>query len=435
MPVSAIALKVGAVAGLGLLAVPFLGSAEAANVPEVTQDRLAPVAIAADTAAAASLSVHSSACFTARRIGVAVRDAAGNKLDFPGTARNVQICPDGVTVTTAARTLPAGVYTAFGTWQDGNRRWHNLPVQTLDVRSTGTPAPAPSPTTAPVAPSTSPTASATSAPATPSAAPTTSAPSFTASPSASSSPTSTAGAPTWSDDFDGVNVPLGSWKGCSNGSSITASHCTGLPAAVDSKWWAYPDGWKDTSKNGTYAPSKTMSIANGQMNLHLNRDASGTWVSAPVPKLPSAGGDGVQYGRFEVTWKATSAAGYKMAWLLWPDDGIWPQHGEIDFPEGDLNGKIGAFMHRADATSGSDQDAFSTGVPTAGAWHTSAVDWQKDGVTFYLDGKVIGRSTARIPGNAMHWVLQSETALGGTVPAVGSSADIAIDSVKFWKAG
>ncbi|MEV8094682.1 glycoside hydrolase family 16 protein [Kitasatospora sp. NPDC085879] len=432
MPVSAIALKVGAVAGLGLLAVPFLGSAEAASVPEVTQDRLTPVAMAADTAAAASLSVHSSACFTARKIGVAVRDAAGNRLDFPGSARNLRICPDGVTVTTGTRTLPSGTYTAFGTWQDADRRWHDLPAQTLNVRSTGTPAPAPSPTTAPVAPSASPTATpSTTASATPSAP----APSLSASPSASSSPTSTAGAPTWSDDFDGVNVPLGSWTGCSNGSTIATSHCSGLPAAVDSKWWAYPDGWKDTSKNGTYSPSKTMSIANGQMNLHLNRDASGTWVSAPVPKLPAAAGaSGVQYGRFEVTWKATSAAGYKMAWLLWPDDGIWPQHGEIDFPEGDLNGSIGAFMHRADATSGSDQDAYSTGVATAGAWHTSAVDWQKDSLTFYLDGKVIGRSTARIPANTMHWVLQSETALNGTVPATGSSADIAIDSVKFWKA-
>ncbi|MEW1907676.1 hypothetical protein AB0442_04360 [Kitasatospora sp. NPDC085895] len=194
MPVSAIALKVGEVAGLGLLAVPFLGSAEAASMPEVTQDRLAPVAMAANTAAAASLSVHSSACFTARRIGVAVRDAAGNKLDFPGSGRNVRICPDGVTVTTAARALPAGVYTAFGTWQDADRRWHDLPVQTLDVRASGTAAPAPSPTAA--APSPSPTASATPAPSTPTAAPTTAAPSFTASPSASSSPTSTAGAPT-----------------------------------------------------------------------------------------------------------------------------------------------------------------------------------------------------------------------------------------------
>lgn len=29
----------------------------------------------------------------------------------------------------------------------------------------------------------------------------------------------------------------------------------------------------------------------------------------------------------------------------WPDDEIWPLNGEVDFPEGGLNGTIDAFMH------------------------------------------------------------------------------------------
>ena len=46
----------------------------------------------------------------------------------------------------------------------------------------------------------------------------------------------------FADDFS-TNVPLGSF-----------------PAAVSSSWGnSYPDGWKDTTKNGTYMPSKVVS--------------------------------------------------------------------------------------------------------------------------------------------------------------------------------
>jgi beta-glucanase (GH16 family) len=173
------------------------------------------------------------------------------------------------------------------------------------------------------------------------------------------------------------------------------------------------------------------------MNIHLNRDSAGTWVAAPLPKLPGAVGKdgGVQYGKFEITWKATSAAGFKTAFLLWPDGDVWPQNGEIDFPEGSLTGNIAAYMHRQGATSGSDQDAYETSVAEAGAWHTSTIDWEPNSLTFSLDGQVIGHSTSAVPSGPMHWVLQSETSTSGGLPTVGSSADISISSVKYWKAG
>jgi hypothetical protein len=34
-------------------------------------------------------------------------------------------------------------------------------------------------------------------------------------------------------------------------------------------WWAYPDGWTDTSGKGTSPPSETISIENGLMHLHM----------------------------------------------------------------------------------------------------------------------------------------------------------------------
>jgi len=59
----------------------------------------------------------------------------------------------------------------------------------------------------------------------------------------------------FADDFP-TDVPIGCFSGCDQG---TARTCTGLPSAVEAKWWAYPDGWKDTGGQGTYSPSRVCS--------------------------------------------------------------------------------------------------------------------------------------------------------------------------------
>ena len=44
-----------------------------------------------------------------------------------------------------------------------------------------------------------------------------------------------------------------------------------FPQAVAAKWGSsYPDGWKDTTKKGTYMPSQVVSIADGIMNFHIH---------------------------------------------------------------------------------------------------------------------------------------------------------------------
>ncbi|MEU9040236.1 MULTISPECIES: hypothetical protein [unclassified Kitasatospora] len=180
-----------AISGAGLFGLPSVSSAQAATAPTVTQDRLAPATMVAGKASTASLGLHSSACFTAKTVGVGVRDARGTNLDFPGNASNVQICPSGVNFTSGARTLPAGTYTQFGFWQDLGGVWHNLLSQQLVVSATATPAPAPTATATP-APTSTPTPTPTPTPSA-TASPTTPAP---------SSPV-TGKSLTWSDEFNG----------------------------------------------------------------------------------------------------------------------------------------------------------------------------------------------------------------------------------------
>ncbi len=220
----------------------------------------------------------------------------------------------------------------------------------------------------------------------------------------------------FADDFT-TNVPLGQF-----------------PAAVSDRWGAYQDGWKDTTGHGTYMPSKVLSVSGGLLNFTIHTEGGVHMVSAPYPRIngPSSKGFGQLYGRYAVRFRADPLRLYKTAWLLWPDSEKWPGDGEIDFPEGDLDGQISAFMHRKGATSGSDQDEYRTDA-TYPTWHTAVIEWRPSSLTFILDGRVIGHSTNRVPDTPMHWVLQTETALTDESPDDTTAGNVQVDWVAVYQ--
>lgn len=230
----------------------------------------------------------------------------------------------------------------------------------------------------------------------------------------------------FSDDFS-TDVREGGWTGCNR----NTRRCSGLPAAVRDKWYSYPEGYTDTSGNGKYIPSEVNSISNSMLRLRMRNEGGVTKVAAPIPLLSGPGtiNGGLRYGRYAVRFKADPTPGYKVAWLLWPHSDVTPRDGEIDFPEGDLDGEISAFMHRQNGTSGSDQDAYVTRSLFASGWHTAVMEWGPDEMVFILDGNVIGRSTSRIPNTPMDYVMQSETVLSGAPPAPGSVANVYVNWV------
>lgn len=226
------------------------------------------------------------------------------------------------------------------------------------------------------------------------------------------------------DDFK-TNVPLGSF-----------------PTAVSSKWMGYQDGYLDTSKNGTYYPSKVVSISNSIMNLYLHTEViNGTpthLVAAPVPILPGAIGSegGLLYGRYAICFRTVPISGstlygYKTAWLLWPDSEIWPRDGEIDFPEGDLNDTINAAVHYQGGLDGNDQDVYNSLIRYDTKWHIAIIEWMPTYIKFILDGVTIGNSTNKIPNTPMHFVIQTETSIDGTVPN-NSTGNVQIDWIAIY---
>jgi hypothetical protein len=200
-----------------------------------------------------------------------------------------------------------------------------------------------------------------------------------------------------------------------------------------SKWCPYPDGTRDTTRHGTYMPSKVMSNHDGILDLHLHTVNGVHRVAAPQPILPNARTPykGRLYGRYAVRFRAAALRCYKTAWLLWPDSGVWPRDGEIDFPEGPLTGRISGFVHYRNGTSGSDQYWVNTRARYT-RWHTAVIAWRPNYVRFRLDGRTVGETRRRIPNKPMHWVLQTET---NCDPFARTAGHVRIDWVAIYKPG
>jgi hypothetical protein len=307
-----------------------------------------------------------------------------------------------------ARTLAIRLTARHGIAACATTRRQRRPVVTTSITPTTTTTTTPTPT-AP-APPTTPTTSTPTTPITPTTI--TTPPVINAtSPSGQAMPVGdlTGWHQVFADDFT-KTVPLGSFG---------ASNISGWQDT-------YPYNWPDTSGAGHYYPEKTISVHDGTMDLFPHTDPKlGPLVAAPVPTW--SGGPDQTYGRYVIRFKTDNIPGYKTAWLLWPSDDVWPAHGEIDFPEGSLDGTIGGYVHYMNGTSGSDQYAMpDTGVKYSdGNWHTAQIDWLPTGVTFTLDGKVVGRTTQRVPSTPMHWVIQTETDNG--TPPPSSAGHVYID--------
>lgn len=199
-------------------------------------------------------------------------------------------------------------------------------------------------------------------------------------------------------------------------------------------WRAYPNTYKDTSKNGTYEPN-IISVHEGLMDMHVRTEGGKHLVAAPQPRINGASGArGQLYGRYSVRFRCpVPLPGYKVAWLLWPDSNASAE-GEIDFPEGNLGGgTIGAYSHDVNGTHS--HNAFGADTHKSFTdWHVATVEWLPSGVTFYLDGAKLGTSSQLgTPKTPMHWILQTETALSGAAPAANVSGHVLVDWVAVWK--
>lgn len=220
--------------------------------------------------------------------------------------------------------------------------------------------------------------------------------------------------------------------------SLTFSEDFGRDAALGSflnsyqNFEAYPYPWTDTSRNarsnpGRYHPAKTLSVGNGVLDAWLHYDATldQHLVAAPVPRMTNQ-----TYGRYVIRLRADQIDGYKIAPLLWPVSENWPTDGEINLPEGDLDGtSFAGFMHHARPQGG--QDYFSTKVDHT-SWNVYEILWTPGRVEFWVNDQIIGVSTNDVPSTPMRWVLQMETTITASAPPKSAQGHVQIDWVKAY---
>ncbi|SDP46938.1 Glycosyl hydrolases family 16 [Arthrobacter sp. ok909] len=237
----------------------------------------------------------------------------------------------------------------------------------------------------------------------------------------------TANLPGWKqvfvEDFSAGDVPLGGFPGPLYSARWSAGYKDGTPDTA---------GQKNPGKTGYY-PSKVLSVRNGSLDWYLHTENGITMGAAPMPKIPNASSNpprdnSLLYGRYSVRYRADALPGFKTAWLLWPDSGVWPRDGEVDFPEGDLAKIIYGAVHYdrngADAFEKLDSDQSVT------SWHVATMEWSPGRIEFFLDGRSLGVST-KAPTTPMHLILQTESCLTGC-PAPEAQGHVSLDWISVW---
>ncbi|TNM67477.1 glycoside hydrolase family 16 protein [Streptomyces sp. NP160] len=210
----------------------------------------------------------------------------------------------------------------------------------------------------------------------------------------------------FTDGFD-TDVPEGSFSS----------------SAYGDRWHAY-DGFPDTFEVGAYSDD-VLSVSGGALRMRWRTEGGVPLVSGIVPLVDGRWGGHVG-GRYSVRFRSEAASrGYHAAFLAWPDSNVWDE-GEIDFAEGALDGGVRAYHHCP-----GDPEAHCGSAETTAPWsewHVATVEWTPSGVTYFLDGVRLMRSSD-VPVDPMHLVLQ-----GYVRPGWDATRDavVQVDWVSIW---
>lgn len=153
---------------------------------------------------------------------------------------------------------------------------------------------------------------------------------------------------------------------------------------------------------GSSNPDNLLWIANGIQTWEKNHLHPGGSQQMEVEPYE---GYATQYGYFEIRMKMpdTVGGGYAAWWLIGAqDDTDGPdsvQNGEIDVLETFFNSP-GVFEPKVHAWDDPNLDEWASRVELEGdpsdyinEFHTYAMDWRPEGITFYVDGKEVAQTT------------------------------------------
>jgi hypothetical protein len=180
-------------------------------------------------------------------------------------------------------------------------------------------------------------------------------------------------------------------------------------------------GPADSFESTCYSPANVAFPDNGTMSLSLSLQPSTCKFDGIPVTEPDTGAavttdpnDGRASGGFEYTYGVLEARlylpgqhGLIVNWPgVWTTSQTWPVGGEDDIVEG-LGGHACYHFHNALPSTGGGPGGCDMVLKPG--WHTFASDWQPGSVSYYYDGKLIGRLTKGITDSPQYIVIQNTT--------------------------
>jgi beta-glucanase (GH16 family) len=207
----------------------------------------------------------------------------------------------------------------------------------------------------------------------------------------------------WSDEFN--DTSLDGWK-------------TNI-------WWGSSSGMGDerTSPNN-------VSVSGGNLNLTATKSGTSTYTSGLVT---SDDLHEFQCGYVEAKMDIPSGIGFWPAFWMLPgnhDDGL----GEIDIMEV-VGGDAQLHVNYHVDGPGDDAESDHPGTDLFSGFHTYGVNWQKDSITWYIDGKEFHKTT-NYTHTPMYVILN--LAVGGDWPGSPNGqtpfpSTMKVDYVRVWE--
>jgi beta-glucanase (GH16 family) len=247
----------------------------------------------------------------------------------------------------------------------------------------------------------------------------------------------------WGDEFNnkvGTAPNANVW-----GQEVGDGTVNGIPGWGNSELEYYTGGTNNVATDGQGNLLITAKKADGSLQCYYGPCE---YTSA---RLLTKNRFEVAYGRVEARVKVPAGAGLWPAfWMLGTDiDQVnWPQTGEIDIMEyvGRVPNEIFGTLHGPGYSGGQSYgQSVDLGEPVADEYHTYAVEWQPDKITWLLDGVPYFTATPNDPFmQGKEWVFNHPFFLllnmavggnfGGTVsPDTVFPATMAVDYVRLYQ--
>jgi beta-glucanase (GH16 family)/uncharacterized protein YjdB/chitodextrinase len=145
--------------------------------------------------------------------------------------------------------------------------------------------------------------------------------------------------------------------------------------------------------------SKNISQSNGILTITTIFDNPEPGAAFSAAKIQTLGLKTFQYGKIEARMKLPSGQGAWPAFWMLAQSNNWPYTGEIDIMEAKHKNPtqvIGTVHHYNGFTTGA-----KSGTPDLSlAFHTYAIEWEKDEIRWYFDGELYHRATPQTTGGA-----------------------------------